>query len=66
MVVINYNSGSGRLIQGAQSQYLKNILDKYFGSSLGLLPDYSIGEVSKDDLVLENSEACLQLGERTN
>jgi hypothetical protein len=42
------------------------IFDQYFGTSLGLLPDYSIGGVSKDDLVLENSEACLQLGERTN
>jgi hypothetical protein len=39
------------------------IFDKYFGTSLGLLPDYSIGGVSQDDLVLENSEACLQLGE---
>jgi len=42
------------------------IFDTYFGSSLGLLPDYSIGGVSKDDLVLENSEACLQLDESTN
>ena len=39
------------------------IFDTYFGTSLGLLPDYSIGGTSKDDLVLENSEACLQLGE---
>ena len=42
------------------------IFDTYFGTSLGLLPDYSIGGGGTGDLVLENSEACLQLGERTN
>jgi hypothetical protein len=41
------------------------IFDTYFGTSLGLLPDYSIGGGGTGDLVLENSEACLQLGEST-
>ncbi len=39
------------------------IFDTYFGSSLGLLPDYSTDSVYQEDRVPENSETCLKIGD---